>query len=181
MQSLFFRIARIVAIIVAVPLLLAVAVCLWFVGPPYVRTLAWHLRHGYTASIAGHTVDVPLDMAPDAASTATELKIISLPPIFRGGMTFITAEAKGPIRDAPEIITRQKAVIEGVQQRARHPWNLTREDIQGQHLRFLCLRDDIGGMGESLTCMVPGTNLTVSTMAAHDVKATPRKILDTMR
>lgn len=153
----------------------------WLIGPDYVRPLWWHARHGKTVSFAGHQLDLPLMVSPSQDSRGTELEIVGPPPLFHQGTLNISLDTKGTSRSAPEIAQRQTAVLDGIRQRTRHPWNEVREDIHGQHLTFLCLRDDIGGLGESLTCQIPDSNLIVSTMAGPRQAVKVRAILNSMR
>ncbi|SEG35396.1 hypothetical protein SAMN05421819_2642 [Bryocella elongata] len=181
-RPLIKRLLRLLALFVIVCATLMIVGITWLIGPDYVRPLWWHARHGKTVSFAGHQLDLPLMMSPEQDDRSTELEIVGPRPLFHDGMILhIGLDTKGQVKSAQEIAQRQTAVLDGIRLRARHPWSQVREDIHGQHLTYLCLRDDIGGLGESLTCQIPDSSLIVSTMAGPQQVREVRAILNSMR
>jgi len=56
---------------------------------------------------------------------------------------------------------------------------MTPEVIHGKRLEFVCVRDDIGGIGAlTLFCRVPNTDLDVSVTATNNYEARARAILE---
>lgn len=141
-----------------------------------VQAIGWHLRHGNKVALDGHIFHVPLlwNCTPDTRPKS--LKLEEDHEIL-GGLNSIDLSATGKVLDSTAARRWQAEHIASVNRTA--PDTLSGEIIHGKHLEFVCLRNNIGGIGDSLFCRVSNTDLSVDVFASKKYRTETRAILET--
>ncbi|MBB5065972.1 hypothetical protein [Granulicella mallensis] len=141
-----------------------------------VQAVGWHLLHGNKVAFDGHTFHVPLlwNCTPDGRHKGLEL---SEEHELLGGQSSIQMKSTGKVLDAPDVY-RLRAEGIATLNRMKSPDTYSSEIIHGKQLEFVCVRDDMGSLGETLFCKVSNTDISVTVSASKKYRIQARSILE---
>jgi len=144
---------------------------------PSVSAIAWHIRHGKTVTLEGHTFKVPLLYGPEISKGGAQIDMIEYPGLFNGIGT-VTLESTGKILDETSTDHWRSTLMDLFNRHPNGSNHYAFETIRGTRLIFLCIVDT-SDSGQSLVCRAAGTDLTAHTNASSDHIKDTRAVLET--
>jgi hypothetical protein len=160
--------------------ILGLLAVLMMASSPAMSAIGWHIRHGDTVTVEGHIFRVPFSYDVTSNGSNSEIQIARYPGLFDGA-SWVTVEAKGKVFQTEDALAWQTQVISAVNTAPKPDSRLYPESVHGRQLTFICVRNDLQGVAETLICHAAGTNLGVSTTASNKYRREVREILETSR
>ena len=143
---------------------------------PIFRSIGWRLRHGNKVAFDGHTFHLPFlwNCTPDDHLKSLEL---SEDHQLLPGLSSIDLSSTGRVLDSAAARRWQ---AEHIASSNRTVPNLTASEIiHGKRLEFVCTRQDIDGVLETLFCNVSNTDLSVIVITSGKYRSQARAVLET--
>jgi hypothetical protein len=157
------RLLKLFGIVVGSIILLEVVAVVGYAEWPLVTSPLWHMLHGNTVELEGHSFRVPLLYEPEESEGGRQIDIIQRRRLFTGGSS-VTIQSGSKALDLGSINRWQAALIDTANNHRATTFRWVPLTLHGKKLTFVCVDLTVGG--ESLMCNAVGTGLTVSTWAS---------------
>ena len=158
-----FRLIKLFGIIIGSILLLEGIAVVGYAEWPLITSPLWHMLHGNTVEVEGHSFRVPLLYEPEVSEQGRQIDIIQRRRLFTAGSS-LTIRSGSKMLDLGSINRWQTALIDTANNHRASTFRWLPLTLHGKKLTFICV--DLAVGGESLMCHAVGTGLTVSTWAS---------------